>query len=77
MLQIASFYGATNDELSQPRCCWDHSGKYVYGVSATQVCITHWAEYGNTGLRKIWMLEGHNGDRPFSCMHINCVVGLL
>jgi len=30
--QITNFYGATNDEYSQPRHCWDPSGKYIYGV---------------------------------------------
>ena len=30
--QIANFYGATNDEFSQPRHCWDYCGKYIYGV---------------------------------------------
>ena len=34
-MQIANFYGAKNDEYSQPRHCWDPSGKYIYGVSFT------------------------------------------
>lgn len=29
---ITSFYGAMNDEFSQPRHCWDPSGLYIYGV---------------------------------------------
>ncbi len=33
LLQIANFYGAMNDEFSQPRHCWDPSGRYIYGVS--------------------------------------------
>ena len=33
VMQIANFYGSINDELSQPRHCWDASGKYIYGVS--------------------------------------------
>ena len=33
LFQIANFYGATNDEYSQPRHCWDSSGKYIYGVA--------------------------------------------
>ena len=32
-IQITNLYGATNDEYSQPRHCWDPSGKYIYGVS--------------------------------------------
>ena len=31
--KIGNFYGASNDEYSQPRHCWDPSGKYVYSVS--------------------------------------------
>ena len=31
---VTSFYGAVNDEFSQPRHCWDPSGQYIYGVSA-------------------------------------------
>ena len=33
LLQIANFYGANNDEYSQPRHCWDPSGNYIYSVS--------------------------------------------
>lgn len=32
-MQVGNFYGASNDEYSQPRHCWDPSGKYIYGVS--------------------------------------------
>ena len=32
-MQITNLYGATNDEYSQPRHCWDPSGKYIYGAS--------------------------------------------
>lgn len=31
--QIANFYGAVNEDLSQPRHCWHPSGLYIYGVS--------------------------------------------
>lgn len=38
--QIANFYGATSDELSQPRHCWDSSGKYIYGTSQDfSICV--------------------------------------
>lgn len=30
--QIANFYGAVNEDLSQPRHCWHPSGLYIYGV---------------------------------------------
>ena len=33
LLQITNFYGASNDEYSQPRHCWDPSGNYIYAVS--------------------------------------------
>ena len=33
LLKVGNFYGASNDEYSQPRHCWDPSGKYIYSVS--------------------------------------------
>lgn len=31
-LQVRNFYGSRNDCFSQPRACFDHSGKYIYTV---------------------------------------------
>ena len=30
---VRNFYGAVNDELSQPRTAWDPSGQYIYSTS--------------------------------------------
>ncbi|CAI8053608.1 Transcription initiation factor TFIID subunit 5 [Geodia barretti] len=54
--QIACFYGATNDELSQPRNCWDHSGKYVYGTSQDGSIVV----WEIRSQRIVCKLEGHN-----------------
>jgi WD40 repeat protein len=32
-VQVRNFYGAANDEMSQPKHCWDHAGQYVFSTS--------------------------------------------
>lgn len=32
-VQVRNFYGAANDEMSQPKHCWDSSGQYVFSTS--------------------------------------------
>jgi COMPASS component SWD3 len=54
---VTNFYGATNDEYSQPRHCWDPSGLYIYSTSQDKtICV--WEIKSQSIVVK---LEGHGG----------------
>eukprot|EP00055_Hartaetosiga_balthica_P000349 m.136296 g.136296 ORF g.136296 m.136296 type:complete len:447 (-) comp10588_c0_seq1:852-2192(-) len=62
---VKVFYGASNDEYSNPRCCWDSTGNYVFATSQTNEVIVWEARTQ----RMVTKLEGHTAairDMHFS-----------
>ncbi|XP_064383453.1 WD repeat-containing protein 5B-like [Halichondria panicea] len=70
--QIANFYGAMNDEYSQPRHCWDPSGRYIYGTSQDKSIVV-WEIKSQSIVTR---LIGHTGvvrDVQF-CSELNILI---
>jgi len=56
-LQARNFYGVFNDEYSQPRHCWDLTGKYIYATSQDNKIIV----WDVSTQKTVASLPGHSG----------------
>eukprot|EP00049_Salpingoeca_infusionum_P003399 m.66179 g.66179 ORF g.66179 m.66179 type:complete len:448 (-) comp12107_c0_seq1:218-1561(-) len=54
---LAVLYGTTNDEYSNPRCCWDSSERYAYATSQSKEIIV----WDTTTQQVVSRLSGHTG----------------
>eukprot|EP00056_Hartaetosiga_gracilis_P020193 m.18069 g.18069 ORF g.18069 m.18069 type:complete len:484 (-) comp8241_c0_seq1:48-1499(-) len=65
---VKVFYGATNDEYSNPRCCWDKDGVFVFSTSQTNEVVVWEAKTQ----RVVAKLQGHTAsirDMQYSAKH--------